>query len=321
LIAYFVNRGGPTTRVDEIDPSWLRPDSGVRVWADVEQPTEEDGKVLRHVFGLHPLAVQDALQTIQHPKIETYNGVLYVVLHGIDFRPEQDVFDTHDTDFFLTRSFLITVHDGQRRSIDHIRHLCLENEAILKEGTVALMQRIVYTMVDHYRPEVDEIETRLDEIEGQVFEDPSNKLTRQILTIKRDIAGMRRILLPQRDVIARLARREFELIDQEMAYRFRDVFDQLVRLSDDAILFQERVTAILDAHLAAISNKLALSSQHLAAVATIFGTLTVFTGLYGMNVQLPFIGESEVAQFWLIIAMMAAVTGVLYWLFRRKGWL
>jgi magnesium transporter len=106
-----------------------------------------------------------------------------------------------------------------------------------------------------------------------------------------------------------------------MSYRFRDVYDSLVRLSDDATIFQERVTGILDAHLAAISNRLALSSQRLAAVATIFGTLTVLSGIYGMNVPLPTIGGSEQVEFWWIIAVMTAVTGVLYLLFRRAGWL
>ena len=200
----------------------------------------------------HALAVQDALQAIQNPKIETYAGLLYVVLHGIDFRPEHDTFETHDTDFFVTRNFLVTVHDGERRSIERIHQLCTQNEAILREGPVALMHRIIDTMVDHYRPEVEELETRLDQIEERVLERPSNELTRQILSVKRDIAQMRRIVLPQRDAVGRLARREFDIIDQEMSYRFRDVYDSLVRLSDDAMIFQERVTAILDAHLAAI---------------------------------------------------------------------
>ncbi|MCQ4052093.1 magnesium and cobalt transport protein CorA, partial [Klebsiella pneumoniae] len=92
--------------------------------------------------------------------------------------------------------------------------------------TVALMHRIVDRMVEHYRPEVDELESRLDEIEEAVIETPSNELTRRILAVKRDISAMRRIVLPQRDVVGRLSRREFDLIDQEMSYRFRDVFDQ-----------------------------------------------------------------------------------------------
>ena len=321
MIAYYVHREGRTEQLEAIDPAWLSADSGVRVWADVAEPTEVDGRVLQDVFGLHPLAVQDALETVNNPKVETYAGVLHVVLHGIDFLAESDTFETHDTDFFLTRTFLITVHDAKRRSIHQVQELCRNNNVILEEGPTALMHRIIDTMVDHYRPEVEELSERLDQIEETVLERPSDELTRQILAVKRDIAQMRRIVLPQRDAVGRLARREFEVIDQEMAYRFRDVYDALVRLADDASIFQERVTGILDAHLAAISNRLALSSQRLAAVATIFGTLTVLSGVYGMNVPLPTIGGSEATEFWWIIGLMTIVTGILYVVFRRMRWL
>jgi magnesium transporter len=321
LITYYVYRNGNTAHSDAVDPEWLRPGSNIRVWADVQQPTAEDADVLQRVFNIHPLAVQDAVEALQHPKIETYPGLLYVVLHGINFKPESDEFDTHDTDFFLTREFLVTVHDGKRRSIEQICKLCLDNEFVLREGTVALMHRIVDRMVEHYRPEVDELEERLDELEEAVIETPSNQLTREILAIKRDISSMRRIVLPQRDVVGRLSRREFDIIDQEMSYRFRDVFDQLVRLSDDAIIFQERVTGILDAHLASVSNQLANVSKVLAAFAVILGPLTILTSMYGMNLTLPQMPGGDNAQFWWVVGLMTVIAAVAYAAFRRKGWL
>jgi magnesium transporter len=321
LITYYVLRDGVPQQTDAIDPAWLSPGSNVRVWADVQQPSPEDGEILRSVFNIHPLAVQDALEALQHPKIETYPGLLYVVLHGINFKPESDQFDTHDTDFFLTREFLVTVHDGKRRSIEQICKLCVDNDIVLREGTVSLMHRIVDRMVEHYRPEVDELETRLDQIEDAVIETPSNELTRQILAIKRDISAMRRIVLPQRDVIGRLSRREFDVIDQEMSYRFRDVFDQLVRMADDAIIFQERVTGILDAHLASVSNQLANVSKVLAAFAVMLGPLTIVTSMFGMNVPLPHMPGGDVAQFWWIFGLMSIITGAAYVGFKRKGWL
>ena len=127
---------------------------------------------------------------------------------------------------------------------------------------MALLHRIVDSMVDHYRPEVDELEERLDEIEDAgVRADAEPTLTGEILAVKRDVASLRRVVIPQRDVVGRLARREFDLIDQEMAFRFRDVYDHLVRMADDAIIFQDRVTGILDAHLASVSNRLTRSRR------------------------------------------------------------
>jgi magnesium transporter len=321
LITHYVHRSGQTTKVDEIDSSWLAPGSGVVVWTDVASLDEEDARVLRDVFKIHPLAVEDALQELQFPKIEAYPNFLYVVLHGIDFQPERHSFATQDVDFLVSRAFLITVHDGKRRSVAEVTEMCRKREDILAEGPVALMQRIVHNMVEHYRPEVDELEDWLDDIETQVLEHDHEKLTGEILGVKRDISSMRRVVIPQRDIVGRLARREFEIIDQEMAFRFRDVFDHLVRLADESIIFQDRVTGILDAHLASVSNRLAVISKVLAALAVIFGPLTVITGLFGMNVPLPQFPGGEGAQFWWISGIMSAITIGVYAVFKHQEWL
>ena len=321
MIHFFVHREGVTRQVESIDPAWIAPDSKAYVWADVHGPTAEDAAALRDVFNFHPLAVEDALQSMQFPKIEVYPNFLYVILHGIDFQPERHSFETQDVDFFLGRRFLVTVHDGNRRSVIEMEAKCERNHSVVGEGPVALMQRIVDNMVDHYRPEVDELEKRLDEIETQVLEDETAVLTGDILAIKRDISSMRRVVIPQRDIVGRLARREFDIIDQEMAFRFRDVYDHLVRLADESIVFQDRVTGILDAHLASVSNRLAVVSKVLTAFAVIFGPLTVITGLFGMNVELPRFPGPDWAQFWWIVGIMAALTLGVYLAFRRRDWL
>jgi magnesium transporter len=321
LIRYFVHRGGQTTTVDRFEPALLLPDSGAVVWADVAEPTDADGAVLREVFGLHELAVEAAFQRETNPKVESYGRYLYIVLHGINFDATEHTFDTNETDFFLSSNFLVTVHDGQRRSIQHVTELCARTGHILEEGAVALLHRIVDVMVDHYRPEMDELEQRLDEIEEQVIKDPSDSLTGDILAIKRDISSLRRIVVPQRDVVGRLARREFDLIGQEMAYRFRDVYDQFARMADDAIVFQDRVTGILDAHLASVSNRMAGVSKLLAVIAALYGPMTVITGLFGMNVPLPSLIGSPEHQFWEIIGIMVLSSAALLLWFRKSGWL
>lgn len=319
MIRYFVHRQGRTDAVDTLDPAWLLPGSGVMVWADVAEPTIDDGVVLRAVFGIHELAVEDALTEMPHPKVEAYGDLLYVVLHGINFHASEHAFDTHDTDFFCSSQFLVTVHDGKRRSIAHVAGLCGKSGHILAEGPMALMHRIVDTMVGHYHPEVDELEDWLDDLERQVLQSPKQQLTSEILAVKRDITGLRRIVIPQRDVLGRLSRREFDLIGQEVAYRFRDVYDQLVRLSDDAMIFQDRVTGILDAHLASVSIQLAQTSKLIAVVATLFGPLTVLTGMYGMNVPLPHMPGGEGMQFWWVVGLMVAASLAMFTWFRRSG--
>lgn len=321
MIRYFVHRGGRTETVDRLDPALLLPDSDAVVWADVSEPTEQDGAALREVFGLHEVPVEAALQRETHPKVESYGSYLYIVLHGINFQAAEHTFETSETDYFLSPKFLITIHDGQRRSIAHVRDLCQRSGHILAEGTVGLFHRIVDTQVEHYRPEVDELEDRIDEIEKQAIEQPAESLTADILAIKRDVTTLRRIVIPQRDVVGRLARREFDMINQEMAYRFRDVYDQFARMADDAFVFQDRVTGVLDAHLASVSNRLANASKFLAVIAALLGPMTVITGLFGMNVPLPSLVGNPDYQFWEIFSVMILSSIGLFIWFRKSGWL
>lgn len=320
MIRYFVHRGDRTELVDHLDPALLSRGSGAVVWADVAEPTDADALVLREQFGLHELPVEAALRRETHPKVESFGEYLYIVLHGINFQAADHTFETHETDFFLAPNFLVTIHDGQRRSIADVGDLCMRSTHVLSEGPVALLHRIVDTMVDHYRPEVDELEERLDQIEKRVIEMPTESLTGDILNVKHDVTSLRRVVVPQRDVVGRLARREFDLIGQEMAYRFRDVYDQFARMADDAIVFQDRVTGIFDAHLASVSNRLADVSKVLAVIAALFGPLTVITGLFGMNVPLPTLFGSPEHQFWEIVGIMVLSSATLFLWFRKSGW-
>jgi magnesium transporter len=200
-----------------------------------------------------------------------------------------------------------------------MHEICQRNGHILSEGPVALMHRIVDLMVDHYRPEVDKLESRLDTLEDCVFEQPGGNMVRDILTLKRDVNSLRRVVQPQRDVIGRLARREFTFISDELAYRFRDVFDHLVRLSDEALLLQDRVSSILDAHLSNVSNRLNQQMKLLTLVTVIALPFTVLGGLFGMNVHLPGIGsESDPRPFWWILALAIGLVGLTLAFLRGK---
>ena len=160
-------------------------------------------------------------------------------------------------------------------------------------------------MVDNYRPEVDKLGDRLDSLEKEVFARPKSTLVKRILDFKRDIASLRRVILPQRDAVGRLGRREFAQIPESLSYRFRDVYDHLVRLSDEAIYFQDRISSLLDAHLSNVSNQLNSVMKVLTIISTIFMPMTVLTGMYGMNVPLPHLPGGEPVQFWWIVAIMA----------------
>ena len=321
MISVYKHQAGSIACVDAVDPAWLQPDSGVVVWVDLNQPTPAEARILADVFKFHELSIEDAMSEIHHPKVEAYGHYLYLILHGIDFKAREHCFGTLDVDFFVGQQYLVTVHPGVSRSIGKVGDLCHRNAHVLGEGPVALLHRIIDTMVDNYRPEVDKLHERLDALEKAVFQRPDAALARRILDFKRDVASLRRVVLPQRDVVARLARREFSIISEPLSFRFRDVYDHLVRLSEEATLFHDRVSSLLDAHLAAVSNQLNQIMKVLTLISTIFLPLTVLTGLYGMNVTLPHLPGGDRAQFWWIMLLMVSLIGGMLTFFRHRRWI
>lgn len=321
MLTVFVHRDGRTEQAPEVDPRWLTSSSQANLWVDLAGPTEAELALLGEVFHFHELAIEDARSALQYPKVEAYDGYLYLVLHGVDFESAGHTFATHDIDCFLGHRFLVTVHDGTHRSVEGVRAQCRRNGYLWARGPAEILHRIADALIDNYRPEIDKLERRLDEVETRVLEEPGPAIVRQILTLKREIASLRRVALPQRDAVGRLARREFEMIPAELAYGFRDVYDHLVRLTDEALIFQDRVTGILEAHFSNMSNRLNEVMKVLTVIATIFMPLTVLTGAFGMNVVLPGFPGSRAAQFWWLAGIMLAVSGVMLWYFRRKRWI
>ena len=320
MISVYLRQHGETKRLDRVDTRWLDPESGAIVWADVADVTEQDGRILADVFHFHELAIEDALSKVQFPKVEPYDGYLYIILHGIDFQAAEHQFATRDVDFFLGSNYLVTVHDGRSRSIAQLRDICEHHGHILDEGPVGLMHRIIDQMVDHYQPMMEQVEKQIDHLEEQAYHGQEN-LVRRVLRLKRDVAQMRRVLIPQRDAVGRLARREFPAITDEMSYRFRDVYDHVVRLTEEAMLFQDRVTGILEVNLSTVSYRLNQVMKVLTVVSTIFMPLTLLTGMWGMNVKLPWLPGGEAMQFWWITGVMLALTAVMLAYFRARDWI
>jgi magnesium transporter len=291
---------------------------------DLAAPSIPEALILSDTFAFHPLSVEDATTARQYPKIEAYDGYLYLILHGIDFhqgKGKDRSFETHDVDFFVGSNFLVTVHDGHAGAVTELRDHATRNPKILGEGPVALLHRIVDSMVDSYQPEIDKLEDHLDTLEKRVFDAPTPALLREILDQKRQVSSLRRIVTPQRDVISRLARREFLDVGTEMSFQFRDIYDHLVRIADDVLIFHDRISGMLDAHLSNTSNRLNEVMKVLTVVATLFMPPTLLAGIWGMNVPLPRFPGSDAAQFWwlggLCLAMMIAM---LAW-FRGRRWI
>lgn len=320
MVRILVHQHGVTSRVEAVDPAWLRPDSPVTLWVDLVTPAPDAQRLLADVFAFHPLAVEDALSAVHHPKIEAYDGYLYLILHRLETGRGRRHVVTQDVDFFLGPRYLVTVHAGASPSIEHVQAQCDRQAHVMSEGPVALLHRVVDALVDNYQPAVDRLEERITRLEEDAFAGRDD-IVRSLLVLKHDLAALRRVLVPQRDALGRLARREFGVISEEMAYRFRDVQDNLVRLAEEAILFQDRVTGVLEAHLSLVSNRLNQVMKILTVISTIFLPLSVLTGMYGMNVVLPLLPGGAGAQFAWVGGFMAAIAALMLLMFRRMRWL
>jgi magnesium transporter len=320
MLTVLVQRGDVTERAKAVDPAWLKAGATEIFWADIEMPGEADQRFLADVMHFHELSVEDALAQTHHPKIEAYENYLYVILHGIQPAGKRG-FDTADIDFFIGQNYLVTIRHAPSRSVQEQLEVCARHGHVLAQGSASLFQRIVDRMVDHYRPEIDKIEDRIEAIERKIFEDPKRNPLKEILLIKRDIALLRRVALPQRDAVGRLARREFPQIPDALAYRFRDIHDHLVQITDEALFFQDRVTGLLDAHLSSQSNRLNQVMKVLTLIATIFMPPTVLASMFGMNVTLPVFPGGGGAQFWWVLSIIVGMSAGMIWLFRRQDWL
>jgi len=320
MISVFVHEDGRTRQATAVDPAWLADSSAATIWVDLSRPDDEELRLLTDLFAFHPLAVEDARSALQFPKVVQYPGYLYLVLHGIDADASTRRLSTRDVDFFLGRQYLVTVHDGNSRSVGRLREMCGQHAHVLSEGPVALLHRIVDTMIDNYGPVAEALEDRIERLEEQALTGRSH-MARPVLRIKRELATMRRVLVPQRDAIGRLARREFAAISDEMAFRFRDVYDHVVRFTEEAIMFQDRMTGVLEVHLAVVSNRMNRIMKVLTVMSTIFLPLTVLTGMWGMNVGLPQLPGGTGAQFWWVAGIMVAVALAMLAAFRRNRWL
>jgi magnesium transporter len=290
-------------------------------WVDLEDPTPEEAEILDSVFHFHPLAVEDCLQDIHHPKVDDYEDYLFLIVHGIRFDAPNDQFITRELDVFLGPNYLVTHHHGPMRSISAAREQCGKNLLpSLPKGVDFLLHTILDQMFEHYFPNLDALEDKIQLVQVEVFEKPTRETLDRIFGLKRDVMHLRRLCTPQREIVHRLSRGEFRTVSAKGAIYFRDIYDNLYRIVDASFAYQDLVQGTLDAYLTAISNRLNETMKRLAVFGAVFAALTVITGIYGMNFEhMPEL-RWRYGYLFVLLTMAGTTAGLLY-LFKRKEWL
>jgi len=291
------------------------------VWVILEPPTApEDVALTRDVFKFHPLAIEDCFEERTHPKIEEYEGYLYLITHGLTASSSAEHIQPVELDAFVSARYIVTHNSRPSRSVSAVREQVAKTGLPLRHGPVAVLHALLDRQVEGLEDVVDDLEERIAGLEDAVFDRPGNARIATLLALKRNILQLRRWMSKQREVVLRLGRREFALIPATEAMQFRDVYDHLVRINDLLDNFREMLTSIQEAYLSITSNRLNEIMKFLTLFTAALMPLTVISGIYGMNFQhMP-----ELGWRWgypATLGLMAVVGGSVLLYFRRRGWL
>jgi magnesium transporter len=301
-------------------------DTGGLLWLDLAgEPPEACAPILRETFGFHPLAVEDALEETHVPKVDDWGEYIYLVLHAVIFDPQGDEpLHTRELDLFFGRNYLVTYQAQPIAAVDRVWTACQRDERHLQRGAEHLLYLVADELVADYMPVVEGMDEAIDQIEDEIFDSPGPSLLARIFTFKRALLRLRRILMPQRETLNKLARGDYGVIDPEARVFFRDVYDHLVRLHDITEGLRDLVGGALDTYLSVVSNRMNEVMKTLTVITTLFMPISFLAGFFGMNFFQPTAPKdawtSHPAFVLMIVSMILVPAGMYLWM-RKRAWM
>jgi len=295
-------------------------DNNQFVWIGLHEPSEEILEQVQQEFGLHDLAIEDAHKAHQRPKIEMYGDSIFVVLRTAQVNKQHHI-DFGETHFFVGTNYIVSVRHGSSLSYAEVRSRCESSPHMLSKGPGFALYSVMDFIVDQYYPVVHEMEIELESIEDKIFkEKPSRETTEQIYQLKRELLEVKRAISPLVDVCNRLMRFDIKSISEETRTYFRDVYDHVVRINEMVENTRELLNTALEANFSLISISQNDVSKKFAGWAAIIAVPTMVAGFYGMNFK--FIPETEWPYgFYAVLLLTVGFCLLLYYFFRRSGWL
>ena len=317
--AYAGGKRAATLTLDDIATALETP--GQFVWLGLLEPSEELLQRVQREFHLHHLAIEDAHAAHQRPKLEQYQGSLFVVLRTVQRPSPGAPLEFGETHVFVGSNFLVTVRHGSMRSHSGLRTRLESTPALLAKGPGFVLYALMDFIVDQYFPVVEDLEESFEALEEEIFaEQCSRDTTRSIYHLRRDLVSLKRAVMPLIEVCNRLMKFDVELVPADTHNYFRDVHDHLVRLNELIDSLRELLGTALDANASLISEQHTVQTKRLASWAAIIAVPTMVAGIYGMNfTQMP---ELHWAYGYPVaLGIMAVACLGLYVAFRRSGWL
>ena len=318
-------RGGVRVQVDceTDDLDTLRGKAthdGDFVWVGLYQPEMAELDRVAGVFGLHQLAVEDAVSAHQRPKLERYADNLFLTLKTLSYVDAEDAVETGEISIFVGSDFVVTVRHGEHGALHDARISLEGREHVLAHGPSSVVYAVCDAVVDRYEEVAAALETDVDEVEESVFSPARTNDSVRIYTLKREIAEVRRAVLPLREPMGRFASGSVPGIDPAAAPFFRDVSDHLSRAADVIDTLDSLLSTAFDAHIARISVQQNEDMRKISAGAALVVVPTFIAGVYGMNFEhMPELGWTLGYPFALLV--MLGVSAALFAWFKKSGWL
>jgi magnesium transporter len=305
--------------VDAIGGALAHP--GQFVWIGLYEPDEALLRRVQRQFHLHDLAIEDAYNAHQRPKLEVYEDSLFVVLRTAQRAGSPPHLEFGETHVFIGSNYVVTVRHGSLRSHTAVRARCECTPQLLAKGPGYVLYALMDFVVDQFSPIVADLEEEVQELEEVILGDnPTSEATARIYRLKRDLLSLRRAVSPLVEVCNRLMRFDLPNIPDEGRPYFRDVYDHVVRLNETIDAQRELLTTALEAHLSLMSVAQNEHMKRLAAWAAMIAVPTMIAGIYGMNFShMPELHWQY--GYYVSLLVMALACGGLYFGFKRSGWL
>jgi magnesium transporter len=297
-------------------------DGNCVVWLDLESPDKDELALLAEEFSLNPLAVEDATTERQRPKLDHYDDHVFVSLYDVALDDATGELRAHELAVFASTHYLITVRNTPGYSMDPIVARWDENQALSKYGVGFLLWGLLDVVVDGHFHTVQALDEKIEGLEELLF-DPNQTGTavqRQSFELRKSLVRIRRVVLPTREVLNALMRRENDLVDPALMPYYQDVYDHVLRAADWTDSLRDLVSTILETHLTIQGNRMNEIMKKVTSWAAIGAVPTIITGYYGMNVLTFPHGGTRSGGYIALLLMAVIVTG-LYVMFRKREWL
>jgi magnesium transporter len=296
-------------------------DDGGLVWVDLCRPDKAELELLASELGLHELAVEDALHDRQRPKVDMYATHVFLSAYAVDLNLGSGELSTSEIAIFVMKQALVTVRKSDTFDMTPIVARWDNSPDLMKHGVGALLYGVLDHVVDGHFATVNELDEQIEKLEDFLFDQHSNDVAvqRRSFELRKSLVRLRRVVLPMREAVNALMRRDLHIVSEEMTPYFQDVYDHVLRASEWTESLRDLVSTILETHLTIQGNRLNVITKKVTSWAAIIAVPTAITGFYGQNLPYPGFAKNS----GLLASSLLIVFGSvgLYILFKRKDWL